>query len=452
MMYTIYWKEDCIWCDKAKEALNELGLHYKQIEVKSVADLNAKLKPFGANPVETVPQIRKGNKHIGGYQDLIMSLKGEHGILSTSEPKQKKTVFNADNKGHETGNYPLFLGEQLGFLDTINSPYPVLDELYQTQLSQIWNEFEIDLTQDRQDMINAKPEIVDLMVKTILWQHLADSIASRSITGILMDYVTNSDLESWYNCVALFETIHARSYSLIIKQTFSNPNEALKNGYADLEVIKRSDILKNAFDDLGNLPFDAPRDQKEEKLYIALAALYMLESLNFMSSFAITFGIVETGIMQGIGQIVSLICRDEVLHGRGGREVLTIQLKENPELAKRLTPHFQKMFDEIIKTELEWTDYLFSDGRQVIGLNPELIKKYVKFMAQPVAATLGLVTEEIKTTPLPYMETYIDSSKVQVAAQELQLTSYLVNSVSPLIDTDTFLEELRGEVYQSNIR
>jgi len=136
-----------------------------------------------------------------------------------------------------------------------------------------------------------------------------------------------------------------------------------------------------------------------------------------------------------------------LLHARGGREVLNIEFKRNPELAKRLRPHFQKMFDAIVSTELEWTDYLFSQGRQVIGLSPELIKKYVLFMAQPVANTLGLVTEKIETTPLPYMETYIDSSKVQVAAQELQLTSYLVNSVSPLTDQDEFLAELRGEMY-----
>lgn len=448
-MYTVYSKDNCPWCVKAIELLTEHNLEHTVVKVESIEELTTKLQNYTTlNEINTVPQIVEDKFLIGGYQDLVKTLKGAHGIISGNKIlKTKKTVFNADNVGHETGEYPLFLGDQLGFLDTINTPYPVLDELYQAQLSQIWNEFEIDLTQDRQDMINARPEVVDLMVKTILWQHLADSIASRSITGILMDYVSNSDLESWYNCVALFETIHARSYSLIIKQTFNNPNEALKNGYEDLQVIQRSDILRDAFDGLGNLPFDAPREEKEEKLYIAIAALYMLESLNFMASFAITFGIVETGIMQGIGQIVSLICRDELLHARGGREVLNIEFKRNPELAKRLRPHFQKMFDAIVSTELEWTDYLFSQGRQVIGLNPELIKKYVLFMAQPVANTLGLVTEKIETTPLPYMETYIDSSKVQVAAQELQLTSYLVNSVSPLTDQDEFLAELRGEMY-----
>lgn len=54
-------------------------------------------------------------------------------------------------------------------------------------------------------------DVVDLMVKTISWQHLADSVASKSIAGLLMRYVTNSELESLINAWSFFETIHART-------------------------------------------------------------------------------------------------------------------------------------------------------------------------------------------------------------------------------------------------
>src|SRR3972149_2259366 len=105
------------------------------------------------------------------------------------------TVFNANNVGHKTKKYPLFLGEDLGLFDTINITYPVLEDLYQKQISQIWNETEISLVQDKQDMLTLPKDTVDLMVKTISWQHLADSVASKSVSGLLMRYVTNSELE-----------------------------------------------------------------------------------------------------------------------------------------------------------------------------------------------------------------------------------------------------------------
>ena len=430
----MYSKVDCPWCDKARGLLNLKGYDIVETKVENVLELNSYM-PDNVPPVETVPQIFLDGDYVGGYEAL-------YDFFLDNTPK-KRTVFNVNNTGHTTGEYPLFYGEELGFVDTINRPYPILDTLYQKQMAQIWNEFEVDLTQDRQDMINADKATVGLMVKTILWQHLADSVASRSITGVLMDAVTNSDLEGWYNAVALFETIHARTYSHIIRQTFVDPNNALKEGYADLEVVTRSDALRDAFDDLLDTPHDAPEDEKREKLYLALCALYMLEAVNFMASFAITFGIAETGIFQGIAQLVVLICRDEMLHARGGSEILLIERSRHPEIFRKLQPKIQQLFNDIIETEIQWTDYLFSEGRQVVGLNPQLIKEYVKYMAQPVAVTLNLQTEYVESNPLPYMDNYIDSSKTQVAAQELQLTSYLVNAIQADPNTDVLLEELR---------
>ena len=173
--FFIVTKLDCPWCDKAKELLNRHGLTYTAVVVNNKHELWSYFPE-----AYTVPQIvdqREQQVHVGGYQELENYL----GIA----PK-RKTVFNLNNTGHETSEYPLFLGDDLGFADTINRPYPILDKLFQEQMAQVWNEFEVDITQDRQDMLNAPKPIVDSMVKTILWQHLADSIASRSITGILL--------------------------------------------------------------------------------------------------------------------------------------------------------------------------------------------------------------------------------------------------------------------------
>lgn len=437
-MFDIYTNnESCPYCIKAKKFL-ELKNEDYNYHVIATDELINKFPT-----ARTVPQITYGGKRIGGYDDLV-DVYGDV-INSTLYKPKERTVFNVDNTGYKTGEYPLFLGEDLGFVDTINTPYPIIDQLYQEQLAQIWNEFEIDLRQDRQDMINANPSTVALMVKTILWQHLADSIANRSITGVLLEHVTNSDLEGWYNCVALFETIHARTYSHIIKQTFVDPNGALKEGYEDLSVIKRAECIADAFNNVANLAPDASEEEKREKLYLAVIALYMLEGMNFMASFAITFGIAETGIFQGIGQDVTLICRDEMLHARGGKEIMKIEMAKYPNVFKKLKPQIQELFDAIIQGEMDWTDYLFSEGRQCIGITAPLIKEYVKYMAQPIGQVLGLDYETVEKNPLPYMDNYIDSSKVQVAAQELQLTSYLVNAVKAPVDMEGTLAKLREE-------
>ena len=87
------------------------------------------------------------------------------------------------------------------------------------------------------------------------------------------------------------------------------------------------------------------------------------------------------------------------------------------------------MFNEILEQERQWTNYLFSEGREILRLNANLVFDYVKFRAAKVANTLDIEFEAPKEDPLPYMSRYLDSSKVQVAAQEMQLSSYLLNSI-----------------------
>lgn len=348
------------------------------------------------------------------------------------------TVFSVKNKGFETGNYPLFLGEDLGLFDTVNITYPQLELLYQKQMSQIWNETEVSLEQDKQDMLEVSRDVVDLMVKTISWQHLADSVASKSISGLLMRYVTNSELEGMLNAQTLFETIHARTYSHIVKQTFVDPNQMLRDTYKNVQTIIRSKAITDAFNKLEDLPVNASIKDKRKALLGAVCALFALEAIAFMSSFAVTFAITETGVFRGIGQLVTLIARDEVLHTRMDYEVVEILKKDLDwqECLKENSQMVKEILDSVVNQELKWADYLFSEGRQVIGLSSELLKEYTLFCAKPVYKSLGVGYnfKDVLVNPCTYMDKYLDSGKVQIAPQELQITSYKIGAIRD--DTD----------------
>lgn len=342
-------------------------------------------------------------------------------------------VFNKENKGYITKQYPLFLGDDLGLFDTVNIAYPAIEELYQKQMSQIWNELEIDLTQDRMDMQRLPKEVVDLMVKTISWQYLADSVAAKSIAGLLIPYCTNSELEGMLTAQSLFECIHSRSYSHIVKQTFVDPNVLIEQVYNDVGVLQRSEAIVAAFNELESLPKTATRKEKQVALVKAFTALFALEAIAFMSSFAVTFAIAETDVFQGIGAMVALICRDEVLHTRMDYTVLD-SLTKDPEwvaVIKEVLPQVKEILDAVVKQEVMWADYLFSEGRQVIGLNATLLKEYTLHMAKPVYDAMGAEFdfEVVKENPLPYMDKYIDPSQMQSAAQEINITSYNIGAI-----------------------
>ena len=71
MNVTIYTKDNCSWCVKAKELMNNLGVRYeeKKLGVDYTRDDLKELLP-DTLPL-TVPQVFVYNKRIGGYEDLV---------------------------------------------------------------------------------------------------------------------------------------------------------------------------------------------------------------------------------------------------------------------------------------------------------------------------------------------------------------------------------------------
>lgn len=242
----------------------------------------------------------------------------------------KATVFNAKNDGYLTKKYPLFLGQPLGLYDSINIAYPVLHEHYRTQFSLNWSDEEVNLESSRMDLMphRSKPEEVDLMVKTLanLWE--LDSVASRSIIGLFGKFITNSELTALMTEWSRFETIHALTYSQIIRNCVPDPVKAVEEVIKNEKVLGRSDLIVEALDELQvagdkyglGLIKDGPELKKT--IIKGLIVIYLLERVQFMSSFAVIFGMAETGRYIGIAKLVQLIARDELCMS-GDHEVLT---------------------------------------------------------------------------------------------------------------------------------
>lgn len=65
----IYSKQNCPYCERAKQLLAHKGQQYTEIEVdKNPDELKTMLEK--TNGRRTVPQIFINNQHIGGFDDL----------------------------------------------------------------------------------------------------------------------------------------------------------------------------------------------------------------------------------------------------------------------------------------------------------------------------------------------------------------------------------------------
>lgn len=83
-MYKMYSKDNCPWCVKAKQLLNEMNIKYDELKLGidyEREDLKALLPP---DLPLTVPQIFVYNKRIGGYEDLVDYLELT-GVMGTQQ-------------------------------------------------------------------------------------------------------------------------------------------------------------------------------------------------------------------------------------------------------------------------------------------------------------------------------------------------------------------------------
>ena len=70
MEITIYSKNNCVFCNKAKHLVKTLGLTYEEKKMEEFDSPQAMLEDIG-KPVRTMPQIKIDDKLVGGYNQLI---------------------------------------------------------------------------------------------------------------------------------------------------------------------------------------------------------------------------------------------------------------------------------------------------------------------------------------------------------------------------------------------
>lgn len=366
----------------------------------------------------------------------------------------KRPLIDVENKCNlEPTLYPLFLGKELFVSDSINVTYPKLVDIREKLMSERWRENEFDLSQDSVDIKNPLlTSATDVMRITLQFQHILDTVASHSIKGILGLFCSNPELNILLTEWEMNEDVHALTYSEIIKICFENPNDLLEDTRKSQDILARVSILSDVFEatqDMGyryKLGMFTDEEAMRRQILKFLAALISLEAISFSASFASTFAIVRgTKAFDGISKYIQLIARDEIgSHVVADIEIMKVLLNIPEWRASydAIKPEIQVLFDTMHQAEAEWAEYLFSEGRSIIGLNVGLLNKYVSFLCAPIYRLfeMEIKFEVPKEDPLPWMSDYLDMNAIQLAPQEAQLANYTLNNTLNDLDDKTAFE------------
>jgi ribonucleoside-diphosphate reductase beta chain len=354
----------------------------------------------------------------------------------------------------------MFLGNSVNVARYDQQRFMAFEKLIEKQLSFFWRPEEIDVSKDRADWQSLTDSEKHIFISNLKYQTLLDSMAARSVNAVLLPLVSLPEVETWVETWAFSETIHSRSYTHILRNLFSDPSEVFDDIMVNPAILKRASSIAQYFDSViittqllqsqgpGSYEVDGKNievnERKlKERLFLAICSVNALEAIRFYVSFACSFAFAERELLEGNAKIIKLIARDEALHLTGTQHILNnwISGKDDPEMqeiAIELREQGKQIFMDVVEQEKEWADYLFKDG-SMIGLNAAILKQYIEYTSNQRMAAIGFEAPfEIKSNPLPWMNSYLVSDNVQVAPQETEISSYLVGQVDSSVSSDDF--------------
>ena len=355
---------------------------------------------------------------------------------------------------------PMFFGQNVNVARYDQQKYETFEKLIEKQLSFFWRPEEVDVSQDRIDDAALPEHEKHIFISNLKYQTLLDSIQGRSPNVALLPLVSIPELETWIETWTFSETIHSRSYTHIIRNIVNDPSIVFDDIVTNEEIIKRARDISSYYDDLirdsqlyslygeGTYTVDGKecvvtlRNLKKQ-LYLCLMSVNALEAIRFYVSFACSFAFAERQLMEGNAKIIKFIARDEALHLTGTQHILNIMAagQDDPEMAEIAEECKQEAYDLFLaaaEQEKEWADYLFKDG-SMIGLNRDILVQYVEYITNIRMQAVGLpLPFGARSNPIPWINAWLVSDNVQVAPQEVEVSSYLVGQIDSKVDTNDF--------------
>jgi ribonucleoside-diphosphate reductase beta chain len=364
------------------------------------------------------------------------------------------SVFNSENKQDHT-KVRAFLDNPPTIARYDRQKYSWLKKLTEKQHSFFWRPTEIDLYRDAKDFKLLTDHEKHIFTSNLKRQILLDSVQGRAPVAAFGPITSLPELETWLQTWTFSETIHSLSYTHIIENIYPDASPVFDEMLDIQEIVDCAKDVSVLYDKQVNLAMTyclrkagvSPHTQSDfetklkESIYLSLMAVNILEGVRFYVSFACSWAFAELKKMEGNAKIIKLIARDENLHLAGTQHLLKILPSDDLEffdISEKLRPKCIDLFTKAVDQEKTWAKYLFKDG-SMIGLSEQLLCDYIEWIANKRMTAVGLPTQYKNiSNPLPWTAKWIAGSEVQVAPQEVEVSSYTIGAVKQDVTENTF--------------
>ncbi len=239
----------------------------------------------------------------------------------------------------------------------------------------------------------------------------AESLVGNNLVLAIFKHVTNAECRQYLLRQAFEEAVHTHTFLYVVESLGLDEGEVF-NMYREIPAIARKDAFEMELTrEVLDPDFTTDTVEGMQSFLKNMIGFYLImEGIFFYTGFVMILSFHRRNLMKGIGEQFQYILRDETIHLNFGIDLINGIKAENPEI---WTDEFkQQMIDRIresVELEIAYARDCLPNG--VLGLNADLFRDYVQYIADRRLERIELPVQYGSPNPFPWMSETIDLAK-----------------------------------------
>lgn len=312
-------------------------------------------------------------------------------LANTALPSKKAEMLAAETtentkENATVGEEPLLKFNPRRFV-IMPIQYHEIWQMYKKAEASFWTAEEVDLSKDMADWERLNDDERHFISHILAFFAASDGIVNENLALRFLREVQVPEARSFYFLQVFIENVHAEMYSLLI-DTY-------------IKDTRQREYLFNAIDTIPCIAKKAEWamrwiEDEKSSFAIRLVGFAAVEGIFFSGAFAAIFWLKKRGLMPGLTFSNELISRDEGLHCDFAC-MLFSYMQEKPDVST-----VTAIITEAVKIEQEFlTEAL---PCKLIGMNADLMKIYIEFVADRLLGALGCPKIYKVENPFDFMD------------------------------------------------
>lgn len=251
--------------------------------------------------------------------------------------------------------------------------------------------------------------------RMILWNlgffSTAESLTANNIVLIIYKHITNPECRQYLLRQAYEEGVHTDTFIYCCDTMGLSPDQVY-GMYMNIPSISAKDsFVISVTSALLDPTFTTSSAEDIQRFVHDLIGYYLImEGIFFYAGFVMMLSLLRQNKMVGIGEQFQFILRDESVHLAFGTDLINTIIKENPTI---WTESFRATVTAHVveAVELEYDYARDCLPRGILGLNADMIKTYLGYIADRRLRSIDLAPVYGSNNPFPWMSEIVDLRK-----------------------------------------